>query len=230
MKKFIVLISVIIASTIATTVNAQNHHFKKVDGINNGSNCGQISAKANYQYINDEGVFGYGLEGVWNHKRLKVGADYIYAKKGSIDRSSASGFIGIALTGPRSKVRPIVLAHVGGASQSKYSAYKTDVTGSTPSADIEMNFIHLYKSYDWNLQTRLEVRVEWIVSNTITLGAFVEGICNPYEGSFSEASLKDVNITSPDNQHWEVNAETMSDFIKDNIFGLAAGINISVRF
>ena len=230
MKKIslITIIIVVITAILVTDANAQN--FKKVDGVHNGNNCGQLSAIADYQYINGDGLFGFGVEGAWNHKRFKAGADFIYAKKGSIDRSAASAFIGLALTGPRSKFRPVVLAHVGGASQSKYCAYKTNVAGSTPSADIEMNFIHLYKSYDWNFQTRLEFRVEWIVSNTITLGASVKGICNPFEGSFSETTLEDVDIKVPDNQHWEVNAENMQDFIKDNIFGVSGGVYLSVRF
>ena len=226
-------IIIVVITTILVTNNANgqnNYHFKKVDGINNGNNCGQLSAIADYQYINGDGLLGLGVEGAWNHKRLKAGADFIYAKKGSIDRSAASAFIGLALTGPRSKFRPVVLAHVGGASQSKYCAYKTNVAGSTPSADIEMNFIHLYKSYDWNFQTRLEFRVEWIVSKTFTLGASVKGSCNPFEGNFSEITLEDVDTTVPDNQYWEVSTENMKDFIKDNIFGLSGGIYISVCF
>ena len=223
-------IIIVVITTILVTNNANAQNFKKVDGVNNGNNCGQLSAIADYQYINGDGLFGFGVEGAWNHKRFKAGADFIYAKKGSIDRSAASAFIGLALTGPRSKVRPVVLAHVGGASQSKYCAYKTNVAGSTPSADIEMNFIHLYKSYDWNFQTRLEFRVEWIVSNTITLGASVKGICNPFEGSFSETTLEDVDIKVPDSQHWEVSTENMKDFIQDNILGVSGGIFLSVRF
>ncbi|MBE6448174.1 MAG: hypothetical protein E7018_02620 [Alphaproteobacteria bacterium] len=216
---------------LVTDANAQNnYHFKKVDGANNGNNCGQVSAIGEYQYINGEGLFGFGVEGAWNHKCLKIGADYIFAQKGYIDRSSASAFIGLALTGPRSKVRPIVLAHVGGASQSKYCAYKTNVAGSTPSADIEMNFIHLYKSYDWNFQTRLEFRVEWIVSNTITLAAFVKAICNPSEGRYSETTLKDIVADVPKDQNWVVNANNIQEHTEDDIFGGSGGFCLVVRF
>lgn len=167
----------------------------------------------------------------YNYKRLRLSGQYVYAKNGRIDRSFANVGVGVALVGnPNVKVRPYIIGRIGGASQSTFSCYGTKVQGGNENVDVDMNFVHVYKSYDWNLQTSLEFQVDFVISKLITLSAFVDGSYNPNEGAQTWSDLGDVNIDSPQGTHFEVTLKNLKQVVKNDKFGYSAGVKLNFRF
>lgn len=226
MKKLIVIATAIFA---VFSANAQ-----KIDGrttLINGNQNFQINVGGTGIFINGDAVFGGEVGVVYNYKRLRVEGNYAYAKNGDVDRSFANVGIGCCLVGnPNVKVRPYLVATIGGASQSAYSCYGTDIKGSTSNADVQLEFVHLYKTYDWNLQASLKFQVDFVLSKTVTLSAYASGIYNPQEGARKNAKLGEVNFEELPGQHWEVNVQELDNYLKATKFGVSAGVKIAFRF
>ena len=227
MKKFIIL-------ALATAIFGLSASAQNVDGrstVINGDQNFQLGAIGAFTSINGDNVFGGGAEVTYNYKRLRLSGQYVYAKNGNIDRSFANAGIGVALVGnPNVKVRPYLMARVGGASQSSFSCYGTKVSGGNENVNVDMNFVHVYKTYKWNLQTSLEFQVDLILSKLITLSAFVGGSYNPFEGDQTWADLGDLDINSPEGTHFEVSLSNLKAVVKDNELGYYAGVNLRFRF
>ena len=227
MKKLFLAIATAIT---VISASAQN----KIDGrstLINGNQNFQIGAVGAFASINGDNVFGGGAEVLYNYKRLRLSAEYVYAKNGNIDRSFANVGIGLALVGnPNVKIRPYLMARVGGASQSSFSCYGTKVSGGNENVNVDMNFVHVYKNYDWNLQTSLEFQVDFILSKLITLSAFAGIVYNPNEGAQTWSDLGDVNIDSPQGSHFEVSLKNLDAVVKSDNFGYSAGVKLSFRF
>ena len=228
MKKHIFL-ALATAILFGLSASAQN-----IDGrstLINGNQNFQIGAVGAFTSINGDNVFGGGAEVTYNYKRLRLSAEYVYAKDGHVDRSFANAGIGVALVGnPNVKVRPYLMARVGGASQSSFSCYGTKVSGGNENVNVDMNFVHVYKNYDWNLQTSLEFQVDFILSKLITLSAFVGGIYNPNEGAQTWSDLGDVNIDSPQGSHFEVSLKNLKAVVDCNKVGPIMGLILKFRF
>lgn len=227
MKKHIFL-------ALATAIFGLSASAQNIDGrstLINGNQNFQIGAVGTYLSMNGDNLFGGGAELTYNLKRLRLSAEYVYAKDGHVDRSFANAGVGVALVGnPNVKVRPYLIGRIGGASQTSFSCYQTQVQGGNENVDVDMNFVHVYKNYDWNLQTSLEFRVDFVLSKLITLSAFVNGIYNPFEGDQTWSDLGDVNIDAPQGTHFEVSLSNLKAVVKDNELGYYAGVNLSFRF
>ena len=227
MKKAMIL-------ALATAITVISASAQNIDGrstLINGNQNFQLGAVGTFISINGDNVFGGGAEVTYNYKRLRLSAEYIYAKDGHVDRSFANAGVGVALVGnPNVKVRPYIMARVGGASQSTFSCYQTQVSGGNESVDVDMNFVHVYKNYDWNLQTSLEFQVDFVLSKLITLSAFMNGIYNPNEGAQTWSDLGDVNIDAPQGTHFEVSLSNLKHVVKNDKFGYSAGVKLNFRF
>ncbi len=219
---------------LATAIFGLSASAQNIDGrttVINGNQNFQLAAVGAFTSINGDNVSGGGAEVLYNYKRLRLSAEYVYAKDGHVDRSFANVGIGLALVGnPNVKVRPYIMARVGGASQSSFSCYGTKVQGGNENVDVNMNFVHVYKSYDWNLQTSLEFQVDFVLSKLITLSAFVGGIYNPFEGDQTWSDLGDVNIDAPQGTHFEVSLSNLKHVVKNDKFGYSAGVKLNFRF
>lgn len=227
MKKFIIL-------ALATAIFGLSANAQNIDGrstVINGNQNFQIGAVGAFTSINGDNVFGGGAELTYNLKRLRLSAEYICAKDGHVDRSFANVGIGLALVGnPNVKIRPYLIGRVGGASQTSFSCYQTQVQGGNENVNVDMNLVHVYKTYNWNLQTSLEFQVDFILSKLITLSAFVGGVYNPNEGRQVWSDLGDVNIDSPQGTHFEVTLKNLNHVVKNDKFGYSAGVRIGFRF
>ena len=228
MKKTIIL--AIATAITVISASAQN----KIDGrttIINGNQNFQLGAVGTFTSINGDNVSGGGAEVLYNFKRLRLSGQYVYAKDGHVDRSFANAGIGVALVGnPNVKVRPYLMARIGGASQTSFSCYQTQVQGGNENVNVDMNFVHVYKNYDWNLQTSLEFQIDFVLSKLITLSAFVNGIYNPFEGDQTWFDLGDLDINSPEGTHFEVTLKNLNHVVKNDKFGYSAGVRIGFRF
>ena len=226
MKKFLV--------ALATAIFGLSASAQNIDGrstVINGNQNFQLAAVGAFTSINGDNVFGGGAELTYNLKRLRLSAEYVYAKDGHVDRSFANAGVGVALVGnPNVKVRPYLIGRIGGASQSTFSCYQTQVSGGNENVDVDMNFVHVYKNYDWNLQTSLEFQVDFVLSKLITLSAFVNGIYNPNEGAQTWSDLGDVNIDAPQGTHFEVTLKNLNHVVKSDKLGYSAGVSLSFRF
>ena len=228
MKK---LFLAIIATAIMAVISASAQNIDGRTTVINGNQNFTFGAVGTYLSMNGDNLFGGGAEVTYNYKRLRLSAEYVYAKNGNIDRSFANVGIGLALVGnPNVKVRPYLIGRVGGASQSTFSCYQTQVSGGNENVNVDMNFVHVYKSYDWNLQTSLEFQVDFVLSKLITLSAFVGGIYNPNEGAQTWSDLGDVNIDAPQGTHFEVSLSNLKHVVKNDKFGYSAGVKLSFRF
>ena len=227
MKK--ILLALVTAIMAVISASAQN-----IDGrttVINGNQNFMFGAVGAFTSINEDNLFGGGAEVLYNYKRLRLSAEYICAKDGHVDRSFANVGIGVALVGnPNVKVRPYLMARIGGGSQTSFSCYGTKVQGGNENVDVDMNFVHVYKSYDWNLQTSLEFQVDFVLSKLITLSAFVNGIYNPNEGAQTWSDLGDLDINSPEGTHFEVTLKNLNHVVKNDKFGYSAGVRIGFRF
>lgn len=221
-----------IATTLFGLVSASAQN--KIDGrstIINGNQNFQLAAVGAFTSINGDNVLGGGAELTYNLKRLRLSAEYICAKDGHVDRSFANVGIGVALVGnPNVKVRPYLISRIGGASQSSFSCYQTQVQGGNENINVDMNFVHVYKTYDWNLQTSLEFQVDFVLSKLITLSAFIGGIYNPFEGDQTWSDLGDVNIDAPQGSHFEVELSNLDAVVDCNKVGPIMGLILSFRF
>ena len=227
MKKHIFL-------ALATAIFGLSASAQNIDGrstLINGNQNFQIGAVGTYLSMNGDNLFGGGAELTYNLKRLRLSAEYVYAKDGHVDRSFANVGIGLALVGnPNVKVRPYIMARVGGASQSTFSCYGTKIQGGNENVDVDMNFVHVYKTYNWNLQTSLEFQIDFVLSKLITLSAFVNGIYTPFEGDQTWSDLGDLDINSPEGTHFEVTLKNLNHVVKNDKFGYSAGVKLSFRF
>lgn len=215
---------------IAFAANAQE---RKVDGrtrLINGNNNFQLYAAGNYQYMSGDHVAGGGAGFRYNYKRLLAGVEYQYAKIGNADRSYANAQIGVGLIGnPNIKVRPYLVAKVGGASQTAYSCYQLNIKGSGQDFNVQGDLALVHKSYNWNLQTALEFRTDFVLSSLCSLSVFVEGIYNPFEGRANWSSLENVDIEYPSDQTWVIDIKDLGDHTASNKFGVRAGLTINFR-
>lgn len=211
------------------SASAQN-----IDGrttVINGNQNFMFGAVGTYLSMNGDNLFGGGAELTYNLKRLRLSAEYVYAKNGNIDRSFANAGVGVALVGnPNVKVRPYLIGRIGGASQTSFSCYGTKVQGGNENVNVDMNFVHVYKTYDWNLQTSLEFRVDFILSKRWTLFASAGVIYNPYEGSQTWSKLGDVDIKSPEGTHFEVSLNDLPTITSVPHLGWKCMVGAGFRF
>ena len=228
MKKIALIAATILATVLSA--NAQNEPDGHTILINGNRNF-QIGAIASFTHMNGDNVFGGGADIIYIRKCWRFSGEFTYAKNGDVDRSSAGINVGYSPVGnPNVKFRPYLMAFIGGASQSAYSCYGTQISGGNSNVDVNMEFVHVYKTYDWNFQLGLKLLIDLPLSQTVTLSAMVGGVYNPNEGAQKWADLGNVNIDSPAGQHFEVSLQNLNNVVKSDKFGLTAAFRLSFRF
>lgn len=220
-----------LATAIMAVISASAQNIDGRTTVINGNQNFMFGAVGAFTSINEDNLFGGGAEVLYNYKRLRLSGQYVYAKNGRIDRSFANVGIGLALVGnPNVKIRPYLMARIGGASQSAFSCYQTQVQGGNENVNVDMNFVHVYKTYDWNLQTSLEFQVDFVLSKRWTIFAAIGGTYNPFEGDQTWSNLGDLDINSPEGTHFEVSLNDLPTITSVPHLGWKCMVGVGLRF
>ena len=225
LKNTLAVIALTIVSIVANAqdgkavlMNGNHHFFGAVKG-------GVIS-------FSESTMGEAGIEAGWTLGRWQLGAEYGHTfGKDEEDRSHAGLFGRFSLVGnPNAKVRPYVGLGAGMGSQPRYSYYGTAIDGKGTNYDVNVGMVTFAKDYNWNFQCNLGVKLDFIISRTVTLAAYANVIYNPNEGDLKEIAATSSNMDLP--QGWEISTKTDLEQISldaDKI-GFNAGVTISFRF